>query len=151
MGFDVECNLIVEATTSEQRTRIRELRNRLIAEHTGLNADELAAALRTHGLTRLHELPARSRRLVHIDVQMRALEPNLGPLLAPIFDPETPPSKPLLRPSSVRQSSVKSSRWIGSLLLIALIAVAAVTGSVVDGDFSGLSALQQMLSTLLSG
>jgi phosphatidylserine/phosphatidylglycerophosphate/cardiolipin synthase-like enzyme len=151
MGFDVECNLIIEATTLEHRAAITRLRDQLIAEHTGLSLEELAAALPTHGLARLHELPRRSRRLVRIDAHVQAIEPSLGPILAPIFDPESPRAKAQARPSSLREASLRSSRLIGTLLLIALIAVAALTGSVVDGDFSGLSALQDLLSTLLRG
>lgn len=146
MGFDVECNLIVEATSAEQRAAIEQLRNRLLAEHTGLGMDEVANALGTYGLARLPEHFQRSRRLVRIDPRSRPLEPNLGPILAPIFDPEEPWPR-----AGPKESSVKSSRWIGSLLLIGLIAAALVTGTVVDREFSGLAALQQMVSSLLKG
>jgi phospholipase D1/2 len=144
MGFDVECNLILEATTAEHRATIEKLRSRLLAEHLGAEEHELADALRTQGLSRLPEQFDRSRRLVRVDARSRPLEPNLGPLLAPIFDPEEPwASMP------VRQSSMRSSRWIGTVILLGLVAAAAVTGTVVDDDFSGLTAVEQMLSSLL--
>jgi len=134
------------AAAAEQRAAIEQLRNRLLAEHTGLGMDEVANALGTYGLARLPEHFQRSRRLVRIDPRSRPLEPNLGPILAPIFDPEEPWPR-----AGPKESSVKSSRWIGSLLLIGLIAAALVTGTVVDREFSGLAALQQMVSSLLKG
>ena len=144
MGFDVECNLILEASTLEHRAAIERLRNRLLAEHVGLSNDELRDALERHGLSRLPEAAQRSRRLIRVDERPSTLEPNLGPLLAPIFDPEEPWGS-----TPIRQSSMRSSRWVGSMLLVALIAAAAVTGTVVDDGSAGLTALEQMLSTWL--
>lgn len=146
MGFDVECNLIIEARTPEQRAMLERLRNRLLAEHLGLTLDALTHALHTHGLANLPELSSPKRRLVRIDPQSRPLPPTLGPILAPIFDPEGPTAR-----STGRATPVRSSRWIGTLLLIGLMAAAALTGSVVDEEFSGLNELEQLLSSLLRG
>jgi phosphatidylserine/phosphatidylglycerophosphate/cardiolipin synthase-like enzyme len=145
MGFDVECNLILEATTAEHRAMIEKLRNGLLAEHLGMSLEQVAGALASHGLSNVAELSSSSRRLVRIDPESRPLEPNFGPILAPIFDPE---GSPIVR---ARPTPVRSSRWIGSLLLVGLMAVLALTGSVVDNELTGLTALQQMLSSLLKG
>jgi phospholipase D1/2 len=45
MGFDTECDLGVEAASSAQRAQIAEVRNRLIAEHWGLEQEEVERAL----------------------------------------------------------------------------------------------------------
>jgi phospholipase D1/2 len=146
MGFDVECNLIIEATTAAHRSMIEKLRNRLLAEHLGMSIDEVTAAVAEHGLSRLPDLPQRSRRLVRIDSQPAALEPNLGPLLAPIFDPEEPWSV-----TQARSTPLRSSRWIGGLVLVALLVAAALTGGVVGEELSSLAKVQQMLASFLRG
>ncbi len=145
MGFDVECNLIIEARHPAERATIEALRNRLLAEHTGLTIDAVCAILATHGLARLPDHAQGSRRLVRVDPRTQPLEPSLGPILAPIFDPEEPWAS-----TRSADSAPRSSRWIGSLLLVGLITAALLTGSVVDDRLSGLSGLQQMLSSILS-
>jgi phospholipase D1/2 len=146
MGFDVECNLIIEATTPAHRLMIEKLRNRLLAEHLDMSIEEVTAALVEHGMSRLPDLPQRSRRLVRLDSQPQALEPNLGPLLAPIFDPEEP-----LLVTQAQPTPLRSSRWVGGLLLLSLIAAAALTGGVVGEELSSLTTLQQMLASFLRG
>lgn len=84
MGFDVECNLVLEAHTTEHRQRMRGLRNRLLGEHLAMQPDEVEHAVRHHGLARLPELAQRARRLVPL--RPEHLEPVLGPILAPLFD-----------------------------------------------------------------
>src|SRR5262249_51535416 len=44
-GFDTECDLGIEAVSGAQRAEIARVRNRLIAEHWGLEPDEVARAL----------------------------------------------------------------------------------------------------------
>jgi uncharacterized membrane protein YdjX (TVP38/TMEM64 family) len=44
MGFDTECDLGIEAASARQRRAIATLRNRLIAEHWGSDADAVEAA-----------------------------------------------------------------------------------------------------------
>jgi phosphatidylserine/phosphatidylglycerophosphate/cardiolipin synthase-like enzyme len=84
MGFDVECNLVLEATGAVHRERIKRLRNRLLAEHLGMQIEEVAKALRTHGIAALPNHAQRRRRLVPL--QPRQLRPVFGPILAPLFD-----------------------------------------------------------------
>jgi uncharacterized membrane protein YdjX (TVP38/TMEM64 family) len=45
MGFDTECDLGVEAETEAHRSAIADVRNRLIAEHWGTDAETVAEAL----------------------------------------------------------------------------------------------------------
>jgi phosphatidylserine/phosphatidylglycerophosphate/cardiolipin synthase-like enzyme/uncharacterized membrane protein YdjX (TVP38/TMEM64 family) len=45
MGTDTECDLVVVATNEKERGRITALRNRLLGDHCGATAQEVAAAL----------------------------------------------------------------------------------------------------------
>ncbi|TPG60306.1 phospholipase [Roseomonas nepalensis] len=49
MGTDTECDLMVEAADEAQRAAVAGIRDRLIAEHTGATAGEVAARLRETG------------------------------------------------------------------------------------------------------
>lgn len=49
MGLDSECDLAIEARDEGQRKAIAAIRNRLIAEHLGADALEVAAAMAQHG------------------------------------------------------------------------------------------------------
>jgi hypothetical protein len=84
MGFDIECNLVLEAISAAHRERIKQLRNHLLAEHLGVTDQEVAKALRTHGLARLPELARGPRRLTAQKIEQ--LHPVFGPVLAPLFD-----------------------------------------------------------------
>ena len=49
MGLDSECDLAIEARNEEQRRAIRQIRDRLLAEHLGVAQTRLAQALERHG------------------------------------------------------------------------------------------------------
>lgn len=49
MGFDTECDLAIEADGEESRRGIAAIRNRLLAEHSGLDERTLAEVLREGG------------------------------------------------------------------------------------------------------
>ena len=103
MGLDVECNLVLEATTSDHRRQIESMRNRLLAEHIGAEPETLATNIVRHGLVTATAMHGGVRRLE----RFRALspEPILGPVLAPLFDRED-----ILLPDAVR-----AIRWDVSL------------------------------------
>jgi hypothetical protein len=109
MGFDLECNLVLEASEALHRERIKRLRNRLIAEHLGLEPHEVGKAIRAHGIARLPDLFQRSRRLVHLRPQQ--LRPVWGPILAPLFDREEDWIAPTAR------SLIERTRRLGSMQL----------------------------------
>lgn len=136
MGFDQECNLILEASNPAHRSRMEQLRNRLLGEHLGLTSDEVATALATIGLARLSQSSGRPRRLVRIDPQQS--EPNLGPLLAPVFDRETNWSNAALPKLST-----------GALFVVTLTA-AAFTSRVVAQELPSLDSLQRLVVQWLS-
>ena len=49
MGTDTECDLLIEGHTAGDRAKIAEIRNRLIADHCGTTAEEVARALKETG------------------------------------------------------------------------------------------------------
>jgi phospholipase D1/2 len=94
MGFDTECNLVLEATTAEHEQQMENLRDRLLAEHLGMQVEEVIGAVREYGLAQLPSVVQRTRRLVRL--QPRELRPTFGPILAPLFDREeiwAPPTR----------------------------------------------------------
>jgi phospholipase D1/2 len=109
MGFDLECNLVLEASEALHRERIKQLRNRLIAEHLGMEPREVGKAIRAHGIARLPDVFQRSRRLVHLRPQQ--LRPVWGPILAPLFDREEDWIAPTAR------SLIERTRRLGSMQL----------------------------------
>lgn len=92
VGLDTECDLAIEAATADERRRVAALRNRLLAEHCGANAEEVADLLaRNDGslFAVLDALAGREHQLLAIeDGTVAGLE-----LIAPInllADPERP-------------------------------------------------------------
>ena len=49
MGADTECDLVIEATNDRQRRDIEQLRNRLLGEHCGASAQDVAELLEDTG------------------------------------------------------------------------------------------------------
>ena len=69
MGTDTECDIVVEAANETERAGIVAVRNRLIADHCGVAADDVASALAGHGslLALADQLTANGHRLQPID------------------------------------------------------------------------------------
>jgi phospholipase D1/2 len=140
MGFDVECNLIIEASTPEHRAQIERIRTRLLAEHLGMTLNEVVDALRVHGMPRLPDVVKRSRHLERIDP--RTPDATLGPILAPIFDPESPW---MSQPHSRSHRTQLRSTWV---TLIAALLIAAFSGQHVRDEISSLTSVQKLLQTI---
>jgi phospholipase D1/2 len=121
MGFDVECNLVLEARTEAHRERMRQLRNRLLGEHLALSPDEVEDAVRRHGLARLPYVIQRCRRLVPLRPEQ--LDPMLGPILAPLFDRDE--RLPLPTASS---AGAQPKKWSAALMLAAIVTLTALSG-----------------------
>jgi phospholipase D1/2 len=49
MGLDTECDLVIEAADEEERGRIVDIRNRLLAEHLDVTPDAISAAIARSG------------------------------------------------------------------------------------------------------
>lgn len=84
MGFDVECNLVLEASTAEHRRRMIELRNELLAEHLQMTSSAIDDVVRSRGLACLATLACGQRRLLRL--RPDTLPAHFGPLLVPLFD-----------------------------------------------------------------
>jgi phospholipase D1/2 len=53
MGLDTECDLVIEAANSEHRSKIADIRDRLLAEHLGVTSDMMSSVIaRTGSLIR---------------------------------------------------------------------------------------------------
>lgn len=142
MGFDVECNLVLEAATDAHRQTLKRLRNRLLAEHLGMSIEQVEAAVNANGLAQLPDLASGSRSLALL--QPLKPEPIFGPVLAPLFDRDDvwmPPS----RPAAQRQGG-----WSAPLTLIA-VASLFLLGDGVLKEIPSLTQIQQELERILDG
>ena len=91
MGTDTECDLAIEATDEGQRAAIRSARDRLLGDHCGVAASEVAAA-RARGLSLVEivdGLSGRGRRLRPIE-DGEPDEGTLTGLVERVADPADP-------------------------------------------------------------
>jgi phospholipase D1/2 len=91
MGTDTECDLAIEAADPAERRAIRTVRDRLLAEHCGVDPDEMAALIDRTGslLAAVGSVEGRAHRLVDMDDVPAAGEEMLAPVEA-LADPERP-------------------------------------------------------------
>ncbi len=120
MGADTECDLAIEASNAAERAAIVEIRNRLLGEHCGVGAADVAAALARHGslVKAARELGANGHSLQPIDDG----EPDdsaVADLAERIADPAIP-----LRP--LRFARHFLARFIPGRIVLALGAIALV-------------------------
>jgi uncharacterized membrane protein YdjX (TVP38/TMEM64 family) len=89
MGFDTECDLMLEAETAEHRGAIVRLRDRLIAEHWGTHAEAVERAFASRGAScdALRTLPGRGARMVR-DVPREPPPSDTPTIVATLADPE---------------------------------------------------------------
>ncbi len=133
MGADTECDLAIEARTDRERAAILEIRNRLLGEHCGVVAADVAAFLAQHrSLVRAaDELSANGHRLQPIDDG----EPDQGGLsdvIERIADPPRP-----IRPTRLARHLLARLRP----LLVALICALVVLGIALAWRYTALSEL----------
>lgn len=133
MGADTECDLAVEARSDRERTAILEIRNRLLGEHCGVSAADVAAFLARHrSLVRAaDELSANGHSLRPIDDG----EPDQGGLsdvIARLADPPRP-----IRPARLARHLVTRLRP----LLVALACALVVLGIALAWRYTALSGL----------
>lgn len=143
MGADTECDLIVEAGTGAERAAIARVRDRLLGEHCGVPAEEVAAALANHGslVRAVDTLSAGGHRLCPIDDGV----PDRSPLAA-IAERIADPPRPLrlgrllgrVLPRLVLQGRQVWPRGPGLVLGLATLLVVALT---LAWRFTGLSGL----------
>ena len=93
MGFDTECDLGIEADTAAHRAAIAEVRNRLVAEHWGLEPGDVERALASRKPV-MAALTAAQRSL--LGRTSRSAEATPARDVAPLEREETEPSELLL-------------------------------------------------------
>ncbi|MFE0757430.1 VTT domain-containing protein [Inquilinus sp. NPDC058860] len=122
MGVDSECDLTLEATDADERRAIRRIRTRLLAEHCGVEPEEMDRRIRETGSLLVAIAAAGTERhLVPVD-DHQPIADERGWTLAGFADPRHPlPATGLIDRAL---ASVKA-RWRG-LLRIAPIVVAAL-------------------------
>lgn len=88
MGLDTECNLAVEDHDG-QAGAIAAFRNRLLAEHLGVRASDVQAALDRHGslIAAIESLRGRERTLKTLNTEV---SPAIDGLVPETVDPERP-------------------------------------------------------------
>lgn len=92
MGVDSECDLAIEAGDDRAHARcIATIRNRLVGEHVGRPADDVAAALAAHGslIRAIEQLGGAQRGLRPLDAEVPAWLDRMVPDAA-VVDPSRP-------------------------------------------------------------
>lgn len=91
MGVDTECDLAIEACAAHEREAIAGLRNRLLAEHLGVEPEDVRQALQRHGslIQAIEAMQGNDRTLRPLDPE---LDPDIDKLApdAETIDPEKP-------------------------------------------------------------
>jgi phosphatidylserine/phosphatidylglycerophosphate/cardiolipin synthase-like enzyme/uncharacterized membrane protein YdjX (TVP38/TMEM64 family) len=133
MGADTECDLAIEGRTDRERAAIREIRNRLLGEHCGVKADDVAASLARHGslVRAADELSANGHRLRPID-DGEPDEGGLSDVVERLADPPRP-----IRPSRLARHLLARFRP----LLVALACGLVVLGIALAWRYTPLSTL----------
>ena len=127
MGFDSECDLVVEARDDAERAGIARVRNRLLGEHLGRTPEEIGEALAGGGLVALLEAPAPDRRLARVPY-----EPDAAELPLPMIDALADPVEPLYEESGVAVPTPRHWRQ----LLCAVAALAVIGGLALAWSYS---------------
>lgn len=137
VAVDTECDLVAEAGSAESRARIAAARNRLIGEHCGTSADEIAAALERHGslFAALDALPVQRQRLCPIADEMKP-----GMDVAAQIEAVADPSRPFRAENYLPDPSPEppTQRRLGAAA-IAAISVLAVIALVFAWQYTPLS------------
>jgi phosphatidylserine/phosphatidylglycerophosphate/cardiolipin synthase-like enzyme/uncharacterized membrane protein YdjX (TVP38/TMEM64 family) len=129
MGMDTECDVAAVAGDADARAGIRHIRNRLLGEHLGLSADDVARGIASGGsLGALIDTQANAdRTLVRIEVPEQV--PSASAVLQAAADPDEPAafgsSVESLVPA-VDATSVSSPLRLWILPGVVLVAAAAV-------------------------
>jgi phospholipase D1/2 len=120
MAVDTECDLVIEARTNAERTAILKVRNRLIGDHCGVDADAVAAMLARNGslVAAVDRLSANGHGLRPVE-DCEPHDSDLAEALTAIVDPK----KPLSLPSIWQR--------VGGRLSAKIVAASAVAGAIV--------------------
>ena len=125
MGLDTECDLVVAATDDDCRRGIADLRDRLIAEHSGLRPQDVAEAINSGASVcrLLDEAANPHRRLVPIDDSTAGLDVE-DAILDAMADPVEPIEKGRF---AAAEPSARSRFFLVLKTALVLCALALVT------------------------
>jgi uncharacterized membrane protein YdjX (TVP38/TMEM64 family) len=128
MGTDSECDLVVRAETPNDRRSITKVRNRLLAEHLGVDTSDVVSALEKYEsfLKGVDSLVGQPRTLRPVEL---GSAPNDG--IPSTIEQVADPERPILPPAvfgnlfGANTSNALPTRW-GRFLAIALVVLAFV-------------------------
>jgi phospholipase D1/2 len=130
MGFDSECDLSIEAKTTAESEKIKEIRERLLAEHSGLSVEQFRKELSKH-----NDLLALIDARADADDSLKPLHCEVDELveqLLPdyqVIDPEKPlkaEDMALLLVPVKQQQSFKKQWLSAAAIIIFLIAMTLI-------------------------
>jgi phosphatidylserine/phosphatidylglycerophosphate/cardiolipin synthase-like enzyme/uncharacterized membrane protein YdjX (TVP38/TMEM64 family) len=120
MAVDTECDLVIEARTDAERAAVLKVRNQLLGDHCGVDADAVSAMLAGHGslVAVVDRLSSNGHRLRPVE-DCEPRDSDLAEALTAILDPK----KPLSFPSIWQR--------VGGRLSGKIVAASAVAGAIV--------------------
>ncbi len=129
MGVDTECDLAVDACGEPQaRAGIRQIRDRLVAEHLGLAVDAIARGIEREGSLRalVDSRAHADRTLVRVELPAESAPPPPEALRA-AADPDEPVSvsaaaAELVPPIDARAHASRLRFWIPAIVFVVAIA-----------------------------
>lgn len=136
MGFDSECDLVVEAADAGEREGIAAVRNRLLGEHVGRAPEEVGRIIETQGLLAVLDQPGAHRRLAPVPCDPEATELPL-PMIDALADPVEPLYEDVMLAPPPR-------RW--RKIAFALAALAAIGALVMAWSYSPFSEPDRMIA-----
>jgi phosphatidylserine/phosphatidylglycerophosphate/cardiolipin synthase-like enzyme/uncharacterized membrane protein YdjX (TVP38/TMEM64 family) len=151
MGLDTECDLAVEAAGNDRvRRSISDFRNRLLAEHLGVEPEKLAEAFARPGsrIAVVERLRGPDRSLIRFEA---AVAEEVGTLLgdANFLDPEQPLDGEIVARDLLAQPEhrrVSRRGWTAGVLLLVFLALAAAWRYTPLGASLDIPALTEKLS-----
>jgi phosphatidylserine/phosphatidylglycerophosphate/cardiolipin synthase-like enzyme/uncharacterized membrane protein YdjX (TVP38/TMEM64 family) len=136
MGTDTECDLTIEASNASERGTITDIRNRLLADHTGLTPSQIAQAFQsTPGLISARNFSARGHSLRLVDDGEPDPE-EMARYIERIADPERPiPVEALL----TLDMNGRKARFPAASAVKLMIALVILVGLAFAWNFTPLS------------
>ncbi|WP_371345025.1 VTT domain-containing protein [Ancylobacter sp. IITR112] len=128
MGFDSECDLVIEARDARERHGVAAIRDRLLGEHIGHAPEQVEELLTREGLIAASHLGAAGRRLV--DLPPVASDLAL-PQISAIADPPEP-----LYDERASEAPGKPRRWRIAALVAGLAVLSALVVAWAHSPFS---------------
>jgi len=128
MGIDTECDLVVEGEDETTRAAIRQVRDRMLAEHLGVPPAQVTAAIAKGSIfTALDTLRARGRRLLPI-ADGELAEGEGMPQVEAVADPRRPIGPGTMLADFGEEEGTKGGMalWLRIALVAAPIAILGV-------------------------